>query len=320
MAVARASTRIAAPNAHHRTVATPRDAVVRPLQAKASAHAAGPNASSRLAPPPTTQWLFRSHTPQRYTLARGFLDKLFGGGPSDERADAANDSDGQEASDLEHPFLEDIVEGAHAGAELTAACTHVPWLDTQELRAWRADSASWGGMDDHLIGSDVSGGELRAAGTFLEGRTLKLAYKATRDGFSCLQFHKRCDYKGPCVVLCTTKDGLRCGGFNPQGTAPASTNRASFVLPVRGGRVSPHGFRLAGMMGTQVGSAPTTIKTLSTRSSSICPTPSPTASNTARRCVRGALAASSQSFALVLHAFVYLAGSYVLWFRTWVVR
>jgi hypothetical protein len=41
--------------------------------------------------------------------------------------------------------------------------------------------------------------ELRAgrdAGTHLEGRTLELAYKASRDGLSCLEFHKRCDYKG----------------------------------------------------------------------------------------------------------------------------
>lgn len=54
-------------------------------------------------------------------------------------------------------------------------------------------------------------------GTFLEGRELSLAYKATRDGFGAITFHNKCDFKGPCFVLTTTEDGLRCGGFNPAG-------------------------------------------------------------------------------------------------------
>ncbi|KAK9840547.1 hypothetical protein WJX81_008453 [Elliptochloris bilobata] len=46
---------------------------------------------------------------------------------------------------------------------------------------------------------------------------LALAYKATEDGWSALDFHRRCDYKGPCVVVARTQAGVVFGGFNPVG-------------------------------------------------------------------------------------------------------
>ncbi|CAO2148496.1 unnamed protein product [Urochloa humidicola] len=56
------------------------------------------------------------------------------------------------------------------------------------------------------------------ANTHLRGRELKCCYKATVDGFSATDFHRRCDFKGPCVVLgYTAGAGLKFGGFNPEG-------------------------------------------------------------------------------------------------------
>jgi len=48
-------------------------------------------------------------------------------------------------------------------------------------------------------------------------RELKCCYKATVDGFSATDFHRRCDFKGPCVVVGYTDGGFRFGGFSPEG-------------------------------------------------------------------------------------------------------
>lgn len=55
------------------------------------------------------------------------------------------------------------------------------------------------------------------ANTHLRGRELKCCYKATVDGFSATDFHRRCDFKGPCVVVGYTDGGFRFGGFSPEG-------------------------------------------------------------------------------------------------------
>ncbi|BAF27884.1 Os11g0220300 [Oryza sativa Japonica Group] len=55
------------------------------------------------------------------------------------------------------------------------------------------------------------------ANTHLRGRELKCCYKATVDGFSATDFHRRCDFKGPCVVVGRTGGGVRFGGFSPEG-------------------------------------------------------------------------------------------------------
>ncbi|CAM6101533.1 unnamed protein product [Calypogeia fissa] len=53
--------------------------------------------------------------------------------------------------------------------------------------------------------------------TFLAGKELRCCYKASIDGFGAMTFHKRCDFKGPCVIVGTTSKGLRIGAFNPEG-------------------------------------------------------------------------------------------------------
>ena len=42
--------------------------------------------------------------------------------------------------------------------------------------------------------------------TFLAGRALANAYTASKDGWSALQFHEKCDFKGPSLVVAETTE------------------------------------------------------------------------------------------------------------------
>ncbi|KAJ8601856.1 hypothetical protein CTAYLR_002665 [Chrysophaeum taylorii] len=53
--------------------------------------------------------------------------------------------------------------------------------------------------------------------TGLEKRPLKLAYDAASDGFTPYAFHRAVDRLGPGVILATSTDGQRFGGYNPKG-------------------------------------------------------------------------------------------------------
>ncbi|KAK8952332.1 hypothetical protein KSP39_PZI004509 [Platanthera zijinensis] len=53
--------------------------------------------------------------------------------------------------------------------------------------------------------------------THLRGRELKCCYQASIDGFSATDFHRHCDFKGPCVVIGYTDKSGRIGAFNPEG-------------------------------------------------------------------------------------------------------
>uniref|UniRef100_A0A0D9XQE7 TLDc domain-containing protein n=1 Tax=Leersia perrieri TaxID=77586 RepID=A0A0D9XQE7_9ORYZ len=48
-------------------------------------------------------------------------------------------------------------------------------------------------------------------------RELRCCYKATVDGFTATDFHRRCDFKGPCVIIASTTTALKFGGFSPEG-------------------------------------------------------------------------------------------------------
>ncbi|KAG6477011.1 uncharacterized protein LOC122023716 [Zingiber officinale] len=55
------------------------------------------------------------------------------------------------------------------------------------------------------------------AKTYLRGRELKCCYRASVDGFSAVDFHRRSDFKGPCVVVAHTSTSFKFGAFNPEG-------------------------------------------------------------------------------------------------------
>lgn len=49
------------------------------------------------------------------------------------------------------------------------------------------------------------------------GKELKCCYKARTDGFSATDFHNKCDFKGPCVIIGYTNSDFKFGAFNPEG-------------------------------------------------------------------------------------------------------
>lgn len=65
--------------------------------------------------------------------------------------------------------------------------------------------------------------------TNLETRGLQLVYDANRDGWDALSFHAAVDKKGPSVVLCTSRMGIVCGGYNPKGWVGYGEARGSIA-------------------------------------------------------------------------------------------
>lgn len=65
--------------------------------------------------------------------------------------------------------------------------------------------------------------------TNLETRGLKLTYSANRDGWNAAAFHKKVDKLGGGIVVCTTTDGLVCGGYNPKGWVGYGEARGSIA-------------------------------------------------------------------------------------------
>lgn len=79
--------------------------------------------------------------------------------------------------------------------------------------------------------------------TNVEERGLKLSYDANRDGWDPITFHNLVDKKGGAVVLCETRMGIVCGGYNPKGWVGYGEARGSIAafLFVVGGRFAAPG-------------------------------------------------------------------------------
>ena len=65
--------------------------------------------------------------------------------------------------------------------------------------------------------------------TNLETRGLKLTYDANKNGWNAMAFHKAVDKLGGGLVVCTTTDGLVCGGYNPKGWVGYGEARGSIA-------------------------------------------------------------------------------------------
>lgn len=65
--------------------------------------------------------------------------------------------------------------------------------------------------------------------TNLETRALLLSYSANANGWDSSAFHEAVDRKGGALVVCTTNDGLLCGGYNPKGWVGLGENRGSIA-------------------------------------------------------------------------------------------
>jgi hypothetical protein len=60
-------------------------------------------------------------------------------------------------------------------------------------------------------------GKTLAAGTSLQDKELACVYKASKDGWSALDFHQSVDGKGSALVVALSRSGQVFGGFNPLG-------------------------------------------------------------------------------------------------------
>lgn len=77
-------------------------------------------------------------------------------------------------------------------------------------------------------------------GTFLSrpGADVRCVYKASRDGFSAMDFHERCDGLGSALVVCRTLTGKTFGGFKPAGYRSSDdyySSTAAFLFCLKGG-------------------------------------------------------------------------------------
>ena len=77
-------------------------------------------------------------------------------------------------------------------------------------------------------------------GTSLQDTDLECAYKASRDGWSAVDFHSKVDNRGSCLVVGLTRTGVIFGAFNPLGwmsTDDYGTSNAAFLWFVKGKKV-----------------------------------------------------------------------------------
>ena len=68
---------------------------------------------------------------------------------------------------------------------------------------------------------------------------LKCVYKASKDGFSAVDFHEKCDGRGSGLVIILTGSGKKFGGFNPLGwesTDDYGNTNAAFLFFDKGGK------------------------------------------------------------------------------------
>jgi hypothetical protein len=74
--------------------------------------------------------------------------------------------------------------------------------------------------------------------TSLQGKDLARVYKASRDGWSAIDFHSAVDDRGSCLVVALARSGTLFGGFNPVGyrsTDDYYNSNAAFLFHVNGG-------------------------------------------------------------------------------------
>lgn len=77
------------------------------------------------------------------------------------------------------------------------------------------------------------------AGTFMENKQLVCAYKASRDGWSAIDFHKKVDDRGSGLIVALSRSGATFGGFNPVGwrsTDDYVSSNSAFLWFIKGGK------------------------------------------------------------------------------------
>ena len=68
-------------------------------------------------------------------------------------------------------------------------------------------------MDSLIVTEQAS---LAFVHSLLNGKSLNLLYRGSRDGWKYVDFHSRCDNKGATLTLFKTDDGRVCGGYTAE--------------------------------------------------------------------------------------------------------
>jgi TLD len=87
------------------------------------------------------------------------------------------------------------------------------------------------------------------AGTYLKNQDLRCLYKASRDGWSALDFHEKVDDAGSAVLVCRTRSGVTLGGYNPSGwrsTDDYYSSTTAFLYTMNGNRIQMYPIRRGG--------------------------------------------------------------------------
>jgi hypothetical protein len=75
--------------------------------------------------------------------------------------------------------------------------------------------------------------------TSLQGKSLQCAYKASKNGWSAIDFHQAVDDRGSGLVVALSRSGFLFGGFNPLGwrsTDDYFNSNAAFLWYSKGGK------------------------------------------------------------------------------------
>jgi TLD len=79
------------------------------------------------------------------------------------------------------------------------------------------------------------------SGTFLKSASnLRCVYKASRDGWSAVDFHNKVDNLGSAVLACRSRSGATLGGYNPAGwrsTDDYYSSTSAFLWTLAAGKV-----------------------------------------------------------------------------------
>jgi hypothetical protein len=171
----------------------------------------------------TSAFTSLAHT--RHATALGF----FNFGKKDEEAPAAVEEEKSPAKAVEEPDLVEKVFTMFFGAPEESPFGLKRFDENRFPEQYPATTTDFD--VEPVASDDREVAQLRPLmkNTNLEKRGLCLTYDANRDGWDAQKFHSLVDKQGPALVVCQTRLGLTCGGYNPKGWVGYGEARGSIA-------------------------------------------------------------------------------------------
>ncbi|KAL9179490.1 hypothetical protein ACHAXT_008780 [Thalassiosira profunda] len=173
------------------------------------------------------------------------LGDFFNFGKQEETVEAAAPAEAEEPGEDAYFDEDDPIEkifGVFFGKKEKAPMGMARFGQERFPEQYPATLDEWA---DPVEGDDAEMAILRPLlkNTNLETRGLRLTYDANKDGWDPAIFHSKVDKQGAAVVLCTTRSGIKCGGYNPKGWVGYGEARGSIAafLYILGGKYAAAG-------------------------------------------------------------------------------